>query len=137
LGAILIENFKTYQLALTFYRECRATRVPRHLHDQLLRASSSIVLNIAEGYGRATVRETERFYAIALGSLRECTAILTLADKARPKNGTADQLGACLYVLAKIQTQTQTQGRKQRQGSDPGPGTAPGDHPDPKPSPDA
>lgn len=41
--------------------------------DQLRRAVSSIAANIAEGYSRRTPNDRVRFYAYALGSLREAT----------------------------------------------------------------
>lgn len=95
-----MKTFKTYQLALELHRHCRAIKMPSYLNDQLLRSSSSIVLNIAEGSGKPTTADRRRFYAIALGSLRESMAALEIrgeipADVA----AIADQLGACLYRL--------------------------------------
>lgn len=49
------------------------------LRDQLQRASSSIVLNIAEGCGRFARPEKAHFYLIARGSAMECAAVLDLA----------------------------------------------------------
>lgn len=80
----MFKNFKTYQLALQFHRECEQTKVPSYLRDQLLRASSSVVLNIAEGSGKITPKDRRKFFAIALGSL---------------PSDVSDQLGACLYRL--------------------------------------
>ena len=48
------------------------------LADQLHRASTSIVLNIAEGSGELSPRAKQRFYRIARRSAAECAAILTL-----------------------------------------------------------
>jgi four helix bundle protein len=42
------KNFRTYQLAVEFYRSAKTLQLPRHLKDQLNRASSSVVLNLAE-----------------------------------------------------------------------------------------
>ena len=98
----MLKNFKTYQLSVQFYRLCEQTRVPSHLRDQLLRASSSIVLNIAEGAGKTTPKEQARFYGISLGSLRECEAILHIGSQPiAARDNLASQLGACLYTLAK------------------------------------
>lgn len=49
------------------------------LADQLRRAASSVPLNFAEGYGRATLREQRRFFIIARGSASEVAAILDVA----------------------------------------------------------
>ena len=46
------------------------------LVDQLKRASWSIPLNIAEGCGKTSLSDKQRFYAIARGSSMECGAIL-------------------------------------------------------------
>jgi four helix bundle protein len=47
----------------------------RHSRDQLLRASLSIPLNIAEGNGKVTLRDRRRYFEIARGSALECAAI--------------------------------------------------------------
>ena len=43
--------------------------------EQLLRASQSVPLNIAEGNGKSTEAERRRFFEIARGSALECAAI--------------------------------------------------------------
>jgi four helix bundle protein len=47
----------------------------RHARDQLLRASQSIPLNIAEGNGKAMEGDRRRFFEISRGSALECAAI--------------------------------------------------------------
>jgi four helix bundle protein len=47
----------------------------RHAKDQILRASQSIPLNIAEGNGKNTPADRRRFFEIARGSALECAAI--------------------------------------------------------------
>ncbi|MEQ1878823.1 MAG: four helix bundle protein, partial [Bdellovibrionia bacterium] len=70
------------------------------IKNQLPRASLSIVLHIAEGSGKPTADEKKRFYGIALGSLREVTAILDVLD-VRQHESAVDQLGACLFTLSR------------------------------------
>jgi len=97
-----MKKFRTYSIAVQFYRSSFKLAFPRHLRDQLQRASSSIVLNIAEGAGRRTRADQRRFYVIAMGSLRECQAILELAEvRSSEVDETADKLGAHLYCLIK------------------------------------
>ena len=96
----MLQNFKTFNLSTDFYHECQKLRLPSYLKDQLNRASSSIALNLAEGYGKSTFKDQRRFFHIAMGSLRESQAVIILANK---KNSRAfaisDHLGACLYKL--------------------------------------
>ena len=47
----------------------------RNARDQLIRASQSIPLNIAEGNGKATKADRRRYFEIARGSALECAAI--------------------------------------------------------------
>ena len=60
-----MKTFKTYALAVNFYRYAATLELRGHLKEQLLRASSSIALNLAEGRtagarrriaGRKTIR---------------------------------------------------------------------------------
>jgi four helix bundle protein len=50
-----------------------------YLADQLRRASSSVVLNFAEGYGKQTNADQRRFFTIARGSACEVAAVFDLA----------------------------------------------------------
>jgi four helix bundle protein len=56
--------------------------------DQLVRATLSIVSNIAEGCGRGTVPEFRRFLLIARGSAQEALAQLRLVDDTNPVQAT-------------------------------------------------
>ena len=57
--------------------------VDRHARDQLLRASQSIPLNIAEGNGKGTNADRHRFFEIARGSALECAAIQDCLESCR------------------------------------------------------
>ena len=97
-----MKNFRTYQLAVAFYRDVKGLRIEAHLKDQLLRAAASVALNAAEGYGRRTPADRRRHFHIALGSLRESQAALALAgieDTATLDR--ADHLGGCLWKLSR------------------------------------
>ncbi len=99
-GQIMRKNFRTYDLAIEFYHRTTALKLPRHLKDQLDRAASSIVLNIAEGDGRGSKADRKRFFTIAFGSLRESQAILDLNNaKDNELALLADKLAAHLYRL--------------------------------------
>ena len=98
-----MRNFRTYKLAVEFYRLCQTVCLPRHLRDQLARASSSVALNLAEGYGRNSRGDKIKFYSIALGSIRESQAILDLAPKHCSNVDTLlDSLAAHTYKLIKV-----------------------------------
>ena len=51
------------------------------LVDQLRRAATSIVLNIAEGAGEFSKPEKARFYRMARRSATECAAVLDVAAR--------------------------------------------------------
>ena len=75
------EKLDAYRVAREFL--AIATEVARQMprgeaamRDQLERAASSIVLNIAEGAGRRPGREKARFFDLSRGSAAECAAIL-------------------------------------------------------------
>lgn len=75
------ENLDVYRLArefLAFSQSLLANLSPGHaiVADQLRRAALSILLNIAEGYGKRGRKDRARFYDIARGSAHECGAIL-------------------------------------------------------------
>ena len=97
----MIQGFRSYELAVSVYRQVKTIKLPGHLRDQLLRAASSVVLNLSEGSAKPTWPDKARFYAIAFGSLREVQAVLDLADNdvAEELADEIDHLSACLYKL--------------------------------------
>ena len=89
-------------MAKQLYKSCKTLRLPPFLFDQLMRASSSVVLNIAEGSGKQTTKDQKRFYAIALGSLRECEAIMDMEDiGGKELRDLANQLTVILFTLCR------------------------------------
>ena len=75
------EKLDVYRVSIEFvtfaYRLCAELKgADRHARDQLLRASQSIPLNIAEGNGKLPSPDRQRYLRIALGSALECAAVL-------------------------------------------------------------
>lgn len=96
----MLQNLVTYQLALDLYRSVERLHCPSHLREQLLRAASSVALNLAEGSGRGTAADQRRCYRVALGSLRETQAVLDLCARDRADlAASCDKLGAHIYRL--------------------------------------
>ena len=95
----MLKNFRSYQLALELYKKTRGKKLPYFIKDQLERAASSVVLNLAEGSARTSEKERRRFYVIAFASLREVQALIDMEDSLSELHSTADQLGANLYRL--------------------------------------
>lgn len=80
------ERLDVYQRALDVLDLCDAIvqAMPSgraHLKDQLDRAATSIVLNIAEGAGEFSPDEKRRFYRIARRSATELAAILHVVQR--------------------------------------------------------
>ena len=96
-----LQNFRTYHLAVEFYRECKTVKLSPSLRDQLTRATESIVLTLAEGSAKPTPKDRRRYYSMALGSFRESQAILSLADQSQILSK-HDHLGASLYKLSRF-----------------------------------
>jgi four helix bundle protein len=78
------QKLKCYEYTLDVARKvptltCRWQRGYSYLEDQLKRAASSVVLNIAEGNYRYSAKERGRFFAIARASAGEVSSILDIA----------------------------------------------------------
>ena len=74
------ERLDVYRLAIEYvassYRIAKSLNgAERHARDQRLRAAQSIPLNIAEGNGKQSLKDKNRFFEIARGSALECAAI--------------------------------------------------------------
>lgn len=75
------EKLDVYQVSLEFVAWAfelsqELTGLHRHARDQLLRASQSILLNIAEGNGKRSPAERRRFFEFARGSAQESAATI-------------------------------------------------------------
>jgi four helix bundle protein len=80
------EGLEVYRVALELHSCVVAltpTRGCRDLKDQIERATTSIVLNIAEGAGRFSRRDKRRFYEIARGSATEVAAVTDILSVRR------------------------------------------------------
>ncbi len=95
-----MKTFRTLELAYEFYSLGQKLKLPKPLKDQLDRASSSISLNLAEGNAKFSYKDKARIYQIANGSLRECQAVLRLAEvKDEEILAKSKHLGSSMYRL--------------------------------------
>ena len=78
-----------------------------HLADQFTRASTSIVLNIAEGVGKHSRPDKRRYYVTSRGSATECAALLDvclrigLVDESTHRTG-KEMLVRIMSMLIKL-----------------------------------
>jgi four helix bundle protein len=100
------EDLDCYKVALKVLREAyRATSLlpaeeKYNLADQIRRAAVSIVLNIAEGYGRFHYLDSLRFYYIARGSISEVLSAFVICDELKyTSNEIATQREHCHIAL--------------------------------------
>lgn len=102
-----MQSFRTLDLAIEFYGEVKKAKVTGHLRDQLLRACSSISLNLSEGNAKRSTKDKKRFYQTAYASQQECKTIFKLAKLEDDQLvDMADKLGAWLYKLLKSEIQS-------------------------------
>jgi len=100
------EDLECYKLAMYVFREAYrvASLLPveekYNLTDQIRRAATSIILNIAEGYGRYHYLDSLRFYYIARGSMMETlSALIACNDLHYIENETSAQRELCHSAL--------------------------------------
>jgi four helix bundle protein len=104
-----MKNFRTYQLAVKFHRSIQTLNLTGAMRDQLGRAALSIALNLAEGSGKRSPADQCRFYEIAFGSVRECQAVLELANMEHTEAAqTLDALAASNFRLVASTSQLRT-----------------------------
>jgi len=97
------EKLDVYHLALDFlvFANTIIEALPRgrsHLADQLTRASTSIVLNIAEGAGKHSKPDKRRYYLTARGSATESAALLDVCLRLVLVNETMHKAGKQMTV---------------------------------------
>lgn len=75
-------RLKVYELALLIAKRMPSLvrHWPYYLSDQLKRALSSVILNIAEGNGRSSPKERRRFFNIASASAKESASVFDIAQ---------------------------------------------------------
>ena len=76
-------KLKCYELLLESARSVPPilNQLPRgnaYIEDQIKRALSSAILNLAEGNGRRSVKERNRFFDISLASISETSAAIDI-----------------------------------------------------------
>jgi four helix bundle protein len=97
------ERLDIYQLALDFlvFANEVIERLPRgrsHLCDQFTRASTSIVLNVAEGAGKHSKPDKRRYYLTARGSATESAALLDVCLRLKLLDEAGHQAGKDMLV---------------------------------------
>ncbi len=80
------EKLDVYQasISLIILIDAIVRKLPRgrsYLSDQLLRAGTSVPLNIAEGAGEFSANEKIRFYRMARRSATECSGIMDVCQQ--------------------------------------------------------
>ena len=100
-------RFHALEMALTTAASVYAAEIRNaELRNQLQRAASSVVLNLAEGSGRVG-KDRMHFYRIAYGSCRECQAAVEIVGRTGLAQAALvsqwreefDRLGAILWRL--------------------------------------
>lgn len=95
-----MSTFRTLESAIHFHDKVEKLKIRGHLRDQLIRASSSIALNLSEGNAKGSAREKKRYYQTAYASLKECQTIFRLAKGTNSElEEFANQLGGSLWRL--------------------------------------
>lgn len=85
--AFSFEELKVYQQALKWVEQAELIHGrsgPKsflHLKDQLIRAATSVALNIAEGDGKWSSLDKQNFFKTARGSLYECVAVIQVLHR--------------------------------------------------------
>ncbi|OGY18934.1 MAG: hypothetical protein A3F04_00960 [Candidatus Chisholmbacteria bacterium RIFCSPHIGHO2_12_FULL_49_9] len=81
------KSFETTKQIVGLVKKLPMEQATKIVVNQLIRASSSVGANIAEGYGRYRGKEYERFLQISLGSANETEYWLLILKELYPKIG--------------------------------------------------
>ncbi len=97
------EKLDVYHLSLDFlvFANELIEGLPRgrsHLADQMTRASTSIVLNLAEGAGKQSRPDKRRYYVTARGSATEGAALLDICLRLQLLDGARHEVGKKMLV---------------------------------------
>ena len=97
------ERLDVYHLALDFlvFANGIIEALPRgrsHLADQFTRASTSIVLNLAEGAGKLSKPDKRRYYLTARGSATESAALLDVCVRLKLLDESTQKMGKDMIV---------------------------------------
>jgi four helix bundle protein len=108
------EKLDVYEAALEWVvlADSVVTHLPRgrgYLAEQLHRAATSVLLNIAEGAGEFSRTEKARFYRMAKRSATECAAIIHMSlrldlvdqDTCKKSHELLDRVSAMLTKMAR------------------------------------
>ena len=107
------QKLTVYNCALDFNqfisRLLSQNKVDVVLRNQVRRASTSIILNIAEGSGRYSVADRRNFFVVSRSSLFECVSILDILlsesvitdDTHESGLKQADEISRMLYAMIK------------------------------------
>ena len=138
------EKFDVYRLALQFLDISNQVieKLPRgraYLADQLQRAASSIVLNIAEGAGKYAPADKAAFYGRARASAGESSAVIdALATlKLMPQTAFATSKTMLNEIGKMLTNLIRAQQRRLQPTRDPQPEPSPSPQPDPQPKDDS
>ena len=100
------ERLDVYRLAVEVARWAAKVVFPplrKNLRDQLIRATESVALNVAEGAGQIPGDARRNHFRIALGSAAESCSVLDLVDLpgGREKQGELRRIGAMLSKMGR------------------------------------
>jgi four helix bundle protein len=99
------ESLDVYKVSISVNRRLARLRWPAgrsHLRDQALRASDSIVLNLAEGWARGRHSKAgKNHFRIARGSAGEVLAVADLLDLGDPLKQDLRRIAAMLTALTR------------------------------------